>query len=518
MAMRKSGILMPVFSLPGGCGIGCFSKEAYIFIDKLAKAGQSYWQILPLNHVGGWYSPYQPLSCFALDPMFIDPFILYEEGLVCSSAMTTLGLEVKHSEGERIDYKKLLPPRMELYKLAFESRQIFSSDDEEFDSFCRKNRFWLDDYSLFIELSRIQGTVDWSKWEKPYRFRDAKALKEFSRENSENILFHKWLQFKAHSQWQNVVNYAHSKGIEIIGDIPIYAAYESADCWANPEMFKLTKALKRQSVSGCPPDGFSPTGQVWGNPLYKWKYHKDTGYDWWIKRLKRNFELYDVIRLDHFRGFESFFSIPAKDDSAENGRWMRGPKMELFDAIKKAIPGGKFIAEDLGYITPAVEKLKDKTGFPGMKVLQFAFDGNPANPYLPENFEENSVAYSGTHDNDTTVGWYRELDDEMKGKVTEYLRSSSGRQPLDSKKAPAFGATAAARSLVSITMRSKADTCIIPIQDYLLLDSSGRVNVPGTTGLNWSWKMDEAAFNDDVISYIAALTHESNREPKQKEK
>jgi 4-alpha-glucanotransferase len=250
---------------------------------------------------------------------------------------------------------------------------------------------------------------------------------------------------------------------------------------------------------------------VWGNPLYKWSYHKKTGFRWWIDRLAQNFGLYDVIRLDHFRGFESFFSIPAKDKTAVNGHWMRGPGIAFFDAVKQALPGSRFIAEDLGYITPAVQKLIEKTGFPGMKVLQFAFDGDPQNLYLPEHYTENCVAYSGTHDNDTTAGWYGSLDREIRKKVTAYLRSRSGSQPEESMKAPEFGVKAATWSLVDAVMRSCAETCIIPLQDYLLYDSSARINVPGTTGDNWCWRMREGAFGEETISYILALTKGTGR-------
>ncbi|MBQ9179417.1 MAG: 4-alpha-glucanotransferase [Firmicutes bacterium] len=508
--MRKSGLLLPVFSLPSRMGIGCFSKEAYEFIDRLSAAGQSYWQVLPLGHAGGWYSPYQPLSCFALDPMYIDPYILYEEGTLCSSAMTMLGLESKHTSESRIDYESLLPARMEIYKNAFETWQLIGTDEDEFDKFCRKNKKWLEDYAMFIALRDKFGNADWSNWDKPFRFREKAALKRFSRENADEILFHKWLQYKAYSQWHNVINYAHSKGIEIIGDIPIYAAFESADCWAHPELFKLTKGLKPGSYSGCPPDAFSPDGQVWGNPLYKWRAHKDSGYSWWIERLKNNFKIYDVIRLDHFRGFESFYAVPKTAVNGLDGKWMRGPGMDFFKKVKSAIPKGHFIAEDLGYITPEVARLKERTGLPGMKVLQFAFDGNEANPYLPANYEEDCVVYTGTHDNDTTRGWYHGLGSDVRRNVTRFIRAQNGRQD-DADKAPEFNSKSAAISLVSIAMRSKARTCIIPLQDYMLLGSEARVNTPGTTGDNWRWRMYADSFDDNLAEYILQLTRETGR-------
>lgn len=509
--MRASGILLPVFSLPGEYGIGCFSKEAYNFIDKLNAAGQRYWQILPLGHAGGCYSPYQPLSCFAMDPAFMDPDPLIDEGLIEPEDSYPLKTLAATHPKDKIDYDALLPVRMELLRKAYGNYCINHQNNDGFKAFCNENAFWLDDYALFISITKEYQDPDWSKWDRRLKMRDPAALEDFAKSHEDDIGLYKWLQMKLHEQWQAIVQYAHKKGIEIIGDIPIYSAYESADCWAHPELFKLTKSLRPEAVAGCPPDGFSPTGQVWGNPLYKWTYHKKTGYGWWLDRLRQNFKMYDVIRLDHMRGFESFFSIPAHDETAENGHWMRGPRMDFFNTFKKELPGSRFIAEDLGTVTPAVKRLITETGLPGMKVLQFAFDNDPNNLYLPENYEENCVVYTGTHDNDTTAGWYESLSQDEKRGITAYIRSKSGWQGESSLKAPEFGAKTAASALVQIAMNSRAETCIIPVQDYLLLGSEGRINVPGTTEDNWKWRMDKDAITDGVISYIRMLTKEAGR-------
>lgn len=513
--MRSSGILLPVFSLPGKYGMGCFSKHAYRFIDKLAGAGQKYWQILPLGHAGGWYSPYQPLSCFAVDPAFIDPETLFEKGLVTENDLKELDEATEQFPADKINYDEIIPLRMQLLRKAHSTFSGITgkenADRGDYNRFCRENNYWLDDYALFISLSKYHDDTDWSHWKKEYKKRSKDALAAYAKEHSGDMDLYRWMQYEAYSQWQNIKKYANERGVEIIGDIPIYSAYESSDCWAHPELFKLTASLRPQAVAGCPPDGFSDTGQVWGNPLYKWSRHKETGYEWWIGRLRQNFRLCDVIRLDHMRGFESFFSIPAKDETAENGRWMRGPGMHLFRKVSEELPNARFIAEDLGTITPKVNKLIKDTGFPGMKVLQFAFDGNMDNPYLPENYTENCVVYTGTHDNDTTVGWYNSLDMDIRRTVTSFIRSQSGRQPDSHFKAPVFDAGTAARSMVSIAMRSRAETCIIPVQDHLLLGSEARVNVPGTTGDNWTWRMREGMMDDDIISYIKMLTRESGR-------
>lgn len=510
---------MPVFSLPSRYGIGCFSGEAEEFIDRLAAAGQSYWQILPLGRTGGWYSPYQPLSCFALDPMFIDPDTLFEKGLLEKSDFDALAEAASAYPDTYIEYEALLPPRIAAYKKAY-LRSLGSHADpspaggEGHAAFESANSGWLDDYALFASLADRYGTTDWSEWPEDIRRRDPDAVSRANEELADDIGFFKWLQAEAHEEWQAVRSYAHGKGVEIIGDIPIYAAYESADCWAHPELFKLDADLRPSSVAGCPPDAFSETGQIWGNPLYRWKYHSRTGFAWWMDRLIRDFELYDVIRLDHMRGFESYYSIPQGAEDALGGKWIKGPGMSFFRTVRKRIPNARFIAEDLGYITPKVNRLIKKAKLPGMKVLQFAFDSDGANPYLPENYGSDCVVYTGTHDNDTTAGWYGKLEAEQKKKITSYLRRSAGAVEEKSTKAPVFDPKTAAVALVSLAFRSRADLCIIPVQDHLLLGSEGRINVPGTVGTNWRWRMKRGAFTDEAAEYALDLTKESGRLPR----
>ena len=509
--MRTSGILMPVFSLPSPYGIGCFSGEAEGFIDKLAAAGQRYWQVLPLGRTGGWYSPYQPLSCFALDPMFIDPRTLFEKGLLTKEDIDYLAEEAAKTDSTAIEYETLIPVRHEVFKKAYTAFCQNNGSDEAFEAFRAANEYWLADYALFASLAAEFEAADWSEWPEDIKKSDSEAVALWREKLADEIRFFEWLQYEADSQWQSIRAYAHERNVEIIGDIPIYAAFESADCWSHPDLFKLTEGLRPSSVAGCPPDAFSETGQIWGNPLYRWKYHARSGFGWWIQRLKRDFDLYDVIRLDHMRGFESYYSIPADAEDALGGKWIKGPGMSFFRAVKRAIPGAKFIAEDLGYITPKVNRLKKRAKLPGMKVLQFAFDSDGANPYLPENYKDSCVVYTGTHDNDTTAGWYKELVPDMKKRVTAYLRRSAGAVEEKSTKAPVFDPKTAAISLVSLAFRSKADICIIPLQDHLLLGSEGRVNTPGTVGPNWRWRMKEGAFTDDIADYVLELTKESGR-------
>ena len=512
-----------MFSLPSECGIGCFSKEAYTFIDKLAEAGQKYWQILPIGHTGGWYSPYQPLSCFAVDPMFIDPLTLRDKGLLSDPDISELSLirNLKAADPQRVDYESLLPVREKALRKAFAAFMDGSgaadngvSKKDQFDSFCKENASWLDDYAMFCAFSVYFRTKDWSLWSDGIRMREKDSLKQLKDSQKENILFFKWAQFEAYREWMKIVEHAHSKGVEIIGDIPIYAAYESADCWAEPRLFQLGDDLLPNAVAGCPPDAFAPEGQIWGNPLYTWKQHRKTGYDWWIRRLRQDFKLYDVIRLDHMRGFEAYFSIPADSETALTGEWEKGPGMSFFRAVRSKLPGARFIAEDLGYITPKVNRLIKRTGLPGMKVLQFAFDSDGANPYLPENITEHCVIYTGTHDNDTTKGWYLSLDAQKKKHITAYLRKWAGADSGKSAKAPEFGSAQAAVALVNLAFMSRADTCIVPMQDFLMAGTEARINTPGTVGENWRWRMKKGDFTVELASYISELTKETDRLPR----
>lgn len=501
---RKSGLLMPVFSLPSEGGIGCFSDSAYVFIERLRQAGQSYWQILPLSPVGGWYSPYQPGSCFAGEPLYICPGELSRRGLVAAGEMAEYDSAVRGAEPGRVDYARVMPPRDALLRCAF-SRFRGGSDYEEF---CGKNADWLDDYALYAALSRSHDWKAWYDWEKRYKTRDSEALEEYKKANGSEIEYYKWSQFEFFREWKQVKDYANRSGVEIIGDMPIYAAYKSCDCWTHPELFKLNSSMEPEAVSGCPPDAFTPDGQKWGNPLYRWTYHRKTGFEWWKKRIRRNFELYDVIRFDHIRGLVSYYSIDRGSDASE-GRWIKGPGFGFMKSVAEDC-GGRFIAEDLGTITPAVRKLIKRTGLPGMKVLQFAFDGDPANPYLPENIEKNSVVYTGTHDNDTTRSWYISQTKDERKLITSYIRERFGGAP-DGGRAPFFDSEEVTMVLMQLAMHSKADTCILPVQDVLMKGAGARINTPGTTGRNWEWRLKGDESDPRVVDFLLELTKGSGR-------
>ncbi|MGI6203736.1 MAG: 4-alpha-glucanotransferase [Anaerovoracaceae bacterium] len=501
---RKSGLLMPVFSLPSEGGVGCFSDSAYVFIERLRQAGQSYWQILPLSPVGGWYSPYQPESCFAGEILYICPGELSRRGLVTAGEMAEYHAAVQGAEPGRVDYARVIPPRAALLRCAF-SRFRGGADYEQF---CEKNADWLGDFAVYSALRKSHGGKAWHDWEKRYRERDEDALAEYVKANGREIEFYKWTQYEFFREWKQVKDFANRSGIEIIGDMPIYAAYKSCDCWTHPELFKFNDEMEPAAVAGCPPDAFAPDGQKWGNPLYRWPVHRKTGFEWWKRRIRRNFELYDVIRFDHIRGLVSYYSID-RDENASEGRWIKGPGFGFIKSVARDC-GGRFIAEDLGTITPAVRRLIKRSGFPGMKVLQFAFDGNPKNPYLPENIGPDSVVYTGTHDNNTTRAWYISQTVHEQKLITSYIRERFGGAP-DGGKAPLFDSKEVTMALMQLAMHSKADTCILPVQDVLLKGSEARINTPGTTGRNWEWRLTGDESNTMVVDFLLGLTKESGR-------
>lgn len=470
--MRKCGILLPVFSLPSKYGIGSFSKEAYEFVDFLKEAGQSYWQILPLGPTGYGDSPYQSFSTFAGNPYYIDVDEFVKNGWITEADCKKCSCEVKGG----IDYEKLYSKRFELLKKAFLNSKI--SEDKDFKSFCKKNAFWLDDYCLYMAVKNSFDGKAWTEWSEDLRVRKPAALKAASTEFASEMDFYRFQQYFFKKQWLSLKKYANKNGIEMIGDIPIYVAFDSSDAWANPELFDLNSDNLPNAVAGCPPDPFAVTGQLWGNPLYKWDYHKKTGYEWWIKRISFCFELYDVVRIDHFRGFDEYYSIPYGDPTAEFGKWKKGPGFGLFKAINEALGERQIIAEDLGFLTDSVRELVKKTGYPGMKILQFAFGGDPASEYLPHMLSQNSVIYTGTHDNETTRGWYnRILTEEKKSAkfLQEYIKASDESEM--------------AWALIRIAYASVCDTAIIPMQDVLNLGNEARINTPSTLGGNWEWRM-----------------------------
>ena len=487
--MRRNGMLLPIASLPSPYGIGGFSKEAYEFIDLLEETGQKLWQILPLGPTSYGDSPYQSFSTFAGNPYFIDLDTLVEKGWLTKEACEASDYGDNESY---IDYGRIYNSRFVLLKQAFLNSDVLS--DEKFAEFCKANQHWLPDYALYMALKNQNDGKSWIEWEEEIRLRKPEAVEYYKKELKEECNFYEFLQYEFHEQWTKVKEYAHEKGIQIVGDVPIYVAFDSADTWANPELFQLDEKNLPLGVAGCPPDAFSATGQLWGNPLYNWAYHKKTGYDWWLKRIAYCFDLYDIVRIDHFRGFDEYYSIPYGDKTAVNGHWEKGPGMNLFDTVKEKLGELDIIAEDLGFLTESVFQLLKDSGYPGMKVLQFAFDPSEDSDYLTYKYQRNCVVYTGTHDNDTTAGWFEKLSDEDREVALRYMNSfytPKEEQHWD---------------LIALAMRSTADTCIIPVQDFLGLGSEARINMPSTLGDNWKWRMTKGAFSEELKEKIRRMT------------
>lgn len=478
---------MPIASLPSAYGIGCFSKEAYAFVDRLVEAGQHYWQILPLGPTGYGDSPYQSFSTYAGNPYFIDLEALIEEGLLTKKECEKydFGKDV-----QEVDYEKIYLSRFKVLRVAYEKSKI--AQDKEFQTFVSENAYWLPDYALYMAVKNSFGGVSWSEWDEDIRLRKKSALAAYAKKYADEILFYEFQQFKFAQQWKKLKTYANAKGVEIIGDIPIYVAFDSADTWANPELFQLDKENLPVAVAGCPPDAFSATGQLWGNPLYRWEYHEKTGFAWWMKRIGYCYQLYDVVRIDHFRGFDEYYSIPYGDKTAEFGHWEKGPGYALFKAMKDTLGKRRVIAEDLGFLTKSVIKLVEKTGFPGMKVLQFGFDSKAKDSsYLPHRYVQNTICYTGTHDNDTTKSWYQHLSVSDKRFTREYLGIKTGKDVT--------------YAMIRQVLGSVSDTAVVPMQDYLELGGEARINFPSTLGGNWVWRMQRDAFTAELAAKMKAL-------------
>ncbi len=490
---RSAGILLPIFSLPDKYGIGCFSDEARKFADFLKAAGQHYWQILPLGPTGYGDSPYQSFSTFAGNPYFIDLKELIRQGLLtaeeCDEALASA------SESSLINYGLQYTKRLPLLKMAYQRSR--HKDTEEFKAFTARNSYWLKDYSLFMAVKDSFGGQPLTAWDEDLSMYRADALEAWSEKLKDDIGFYEYLQFEFEREWKSLKDYVNSLGIQIIGDIPIYVSPDSADFWAHRELFQIDERGLIRQIAGVPPDGFSADGQLWGNPLYDWPKHKDTGYAWWISRINRCLELYDVIRIDHFRGFDEFFAIRAGEATAQNGHWEQGPGMDLFLVLKEHFGDLKIIAEDLGYITDTVRQLVKDTGFPNMKVLEFAFDSRDstgAQDYLPYVYGRNCVVYTGTHDNETLRGWMDNILPEELAKVRDYLdvRTDDPQEIVD--------------KMIRAGFSSVADLAVIPMPDWLGLGNEARINHPSTLGTNWQWIMPDDAANTALCSRIRSMT------------
>lgn len=486
--MRSSGILLPISSLPSKYGIGCFSKEAYDFIDFLSDAKQSYWQILPIVPTGYGDSPYSSSSTFAGNSYFICLETLVNEGLIDKKDIDKIDFG---KDKDYIDYSKIYNNRFKILKKAYENSSC--NNDRDFVNFCKRNKKWLDDYSLYASI-KSKYPVECTLWDKDLFNRDKKTLSKYARNNAKDIECRKYIQYLFEKQWKRLKKYANDRGIKIIGDLPIYVAMDSSDYWANPDMFMIDKDNLPVEVAGCPPDGFSADGQLWGNPLYDWKKHEAEDFAWWERRIRRCMQWYDTIRIDHFRGFEAFYCIPRGNKNARIGQWRKGPGMKLFNSLNKKIKNMDIIAEDLGFLNDDVIKLLKKSGYPGMKVLEFAFDSREESDYMPHNYERNCVVYTGTHDNQTACGWYDSLPKATKSHVDSYIGRNENSEPINI-------------ALIRLAMSSVADTCIIPMQDYLGLSDEARMNHPSTLGgINWRWRVRKRSFTKKLAKKIRRMT------------
>ena len=491
--MRTSGILLHISSLPSDYGIGTMGKEAYKFVDFLKSARQSVWQILPVGPTSYGDSPYQSFSTNAGNPYFIDLDLLLEEGLLKKEEYSKLKWG---SDSKKVDYEAIYNNRFKVLRKAFD--RFKTGDMTDFNAFLHENEMWISNYALFMSIKDANNGISWLEWDEGLRKRDPHALWEFKSSHEEDVLFWEFVQFKFFEQWKALKKYANGSGISIVGDIPIYVALDSAEVWVYPDLFELDSNLMPTAVAGCPPDAFSPTGQLWGNPLYNWERHKEFNYNWWVERIRSATSLYDIVRIDHFRGFEGYYAIPYGDATAEHGEWLKGPGIDLFTAVKKELGELPIIAEDLGFLTEDVHKLLSKSGFPGMKVLEFAFDPREESNYLPHTYTQNSVVYAGTHDNSTILGWIDELDKPTLDFCKKYLNTEDD----------------ILWCMIRTAMASVSDTAVIQMQDYLGLGSEARMNIPSTLGGNWQWRMTKRDITKKLAEKIADITRTYGRCPR----
>jgi len=485
---RASGILLHPTSLPSPFGIGDLGDEARAFIDFLNEAGQTLWQVLPLTPTGYGDSPYQSISAFAGNPLLIDLRALVADGLLPANQLADAFVD-----SDRVDFESVRSMKIEFLNRAFAKfhEQASTSIASEFDEFCSRAAWWLDNYALFNAVKKAQDNREWTAWERPFASRDPEALAQARLTLADQITREKFYQFLFFRQWNALRDYARQHQVRVIGDLPIFVAHDSADLWTHPELFKLDENGKPIVVAGVPPDYFSATGQLWGNPLYDWEQLRTSDFKWWIDRVRWSLELFDLVRIDHFRGFAACWEIPVGDPTAQNGRWVETPGRELFGALKKRLGDLPIIAENLGVITPKVENLREEFGFPGMRVLQFAFGGDATNDHLPHNHTRDSVVYSGTHDNDTTVGWFSEAVEQDRAHCLSYLGSDGDEINWD---------------MIRAAMASVGDRAIIPMQDLLGLGNQARMNLPASEHGNWNWRMKSNVLSRDLSARLRDLT------------
>ncbi|MBN2089874.1 4-alpha-glucanotransferase [candidate division KSB1 bacterium] len=496
---RSSGILLHISSLPGDDGIGTIGRVAYRWVDFLNEAGIKYWQILPLNPTGYGNSPYQGLSAFAGNPLFIDLPELVREGLLTES-----DLKFPRFPLQKIDFQKVLAWKPSILRCAFDRFLSGKQNklNQQYEQFVEANASWLQDFAVFMAMRETYKHISWSSWPDALRRREPEALRSFEKNNFKQIDYHKFLQFLFFWQWERLKSYANNKGIQLIGDIPIFMGFDCVDVWANPQLFQLDNNLEPFAVAGVPPDFFSDTGQLWGNPLYDWAAHQQDNYRWWTARVRETLKTVDLIRLDHFRGFAGYYRIPADSETAEKGEWIPGPGEEFFDRLLTQIGDLPFIAEDLGVITADVIALREKYGFPGMRLLQFAFWKNGDHEFLPHNYPDNCVVYTGTHDNDTTVGWFKKAPQHERNFCASYL----GGHTAD-----------IAHEMIRTIWRTNARLAIAPMQDFLRLGGWARMNLPSTTAGNWSWRMKPNALTPRLVKWIKKINITFNRALEAKE-
>lgn len=490
--MRKSGILLHISSLPSPYGIGVIGREAYAFIDFLSSAGVGLWAMLPTNPTGFSDSPYQSFSSFALNPYFLSLDSLHDEGLLTEAEYKT----VDWGDGCAVDYGALYKNRLTVLKMAYD-RAVLLGKTPQIHAFIDENpRIF--DYALFMALKNHFGGLSWTEWQdEAIKRREPSAIAHYAELLSSEVMFHAFIQMKLRKAWLDMKAYANSKGIELMGDIPIYTALDSADTWTNPDEFMLDENLQPTMVAGVPPDYFSETGQLWGNPLYRWDRMKKNGYKWWLSRIKNAFELFNTVRIDHFRGFEKFYAVEAGSPDARNGEWLAGPNTALFNRVKAELGDVSIVAEDLGLITPGVKRMLTRCGYPGMKVLQFALDGGKKNPQNPCNCKQNNIIYTGTHDNPTTADWYQTLSDAERVAADALTKRAENESICT--------------AMIRTALASCADTAIIPMQDWLELGSEGRMNSPGAAQGNWQWRMSGNACTDELAQAIRGMNEKYDR-------